>query len=120
MRVDKYLWAVRVFKTRTLATKLCKAGKVSIAEEQVKPSREVKVNEIIVVKKGAVSFQYKVLDFPKNRVGAKLVEQYMIDCTLPEELEKLEMINLSRKEQKWHGLGRPTKKDRRNIDKFME
>jgi ribosome-associated heat shock protein Hsp15 len=120
MRVDKYLWAIRVFKTRTLASKHCKAGKVSIDGEQVKPSRDLKLKEKIDVRKGAVTFSFKVIDFPKNRVGAKLVEQFGIACTDPDELAKLEMIQLSRKQQRWKGLGRPTKKDRRDIDNFLK
>lgn len=120
MRVDKYLWAIRAFKTRTLAAQSCKAGKVSIDDEVVKPSREVKQHDIISVRKGAITFMYKVVDIPKNRVGAKLVPDYAIDCTPQEELDKLEMIKEAQKQFRWKGLGRPTKKDRRDIDKFLE
>ena len=120
MRIDKYLWSIRVFKTRSLSAQYCRAGKVFIKEEAIKPSREVKQNDLIVVRKGSIQFAYKVIDIPKNRVGAKLVEQYALDCTPQEELDKLEMLLLAQKQNDWKGLGRPTKKDRRDIDKFFE
>jgi len=120
MRVDKYLWTIRVFKTRSLSAQYCRAAKVFIKDEAVKASKELKQGDLIVVRKGSIQFSYKVVDFPKNRVGAKLVEQYAIDCTSKEELEKLEMLLLAQKENTWKGLGRPTKKDRRDIDKFLD
>jgi ribosome-associated heat shock protein Hsp15 len=120
MRIDKYLWCIRVFKTRSISSEYCRAGKVSINEEAIKPSKEVKQNDLIVIRKGSIQFSYKVKEIPKNRVGAKLVEEYAIDCTSPIELEKLKMLLLAQKEDRWKGLGRPTKKDRRDIDKFLE
>lgn len=120
MRVDKYLWCIRVFKTRSLATEWCREGKVSILGEAIKAARELKGGEKITVRKGAIHFVYEVKDFPKSRVAAKLVPDYAIDMTPKEELDKLEMILLAKSEDRWKGLGRPTKKDRRDIDKFFE
>lgn len=119
MRVDKYLWCIRVFKTRTLATTACKEGRIIIDEEVIKPSRDVKPAEKIVIRKGAVHFHWKVLDIPKSRVGAKLVEQYAQDITPEEELHKLEMLKLGH-QQRPQGLGRPTKRDRRNWDRYFK
>ncbi len=119
MRVDKYLWAIRVFKTRTLATAACKEGRIIIDDESVKPSREIKAGEEIIIRKGAVYFHWKVIDLPKSRVGAKLVEQFAKDITPEEELSKLEMIRLGN-QQRPKGLGRPTKRDRRNWDEYFK
>ncbi|MFZ6052703.1 RNA-binding S4 domain-containing protein [Halocola ammonii] len=120
MRVDKYLWAVRVFKTRSLATKECKQGRISIDDAAVKPSREVKEGEVVDVRKGPITHSYKVLDFPKSRVGAKLVEDFMQEVTSDEQKEKMEKIKLAQKGQRRRGMGRPTKKDRRDINKFLK
>ncbi len=119
MRVDKYLWAIRVYKTRSLATSQVKENKVKVNEETVKPSRSVKAGDVIQLRKGAVYFTYKVLDLPKSRVGAKLVEEYSKNLTPPEELEKLEMMRMQRVERP-HGTGRPTKQERRDWEKFFE
>ncbi|MFM1931929.1 MAG: hypothetical protein RL226_1232 [Bacteroidota bacterium] len=119
MRVDKYLWAIRVFKTRTIATEACKDGRIVVGEDVVKPSREVKVGEKIRIRRGAVLFQWKVLALPTSRVGAALVPVYAEDITPEEEKKKMEMIRLGQ-EQRPRGLGRPTKKDRRNLDDFFE
>lgn len=119
MRCDKFLWAVRVFKTRTLSSSRCKEGKVFIGEETVKPSRTLKIGDVITVRKGAIHFQYEVIAFPKNRVGAKLVEEYCNDCTTAEEIEKFETIKLAQKSRP-RGLGRPTKRERRDLDKYFE
>jgi len=113
MRVDKYIWAIRVIKTRSQAAKLCKEGKVSIEGVKVKPARILRIGEIVDVRKGPVYFSYKIVELPKSRVGASLVKDYCIDVTKPEELEKLEMIKLTYKDNP-RGVGRPTKRDRRN------
>jgi ribosome-associated heat shock protein Hsp15 len=118
MRIDKYLWCVRVFKTRTQATDACKENRVSIAGEPIKPSRDLKKGEEITVRKGAVNFSYKVIEFPKSRVGAALVADYVTETTTPEERLKLEMIKEGHN-QRPRGLGRPTKRDRRDMDKFF-
>ena len=117
-RIDKYLWAVRVFKTRALATEACKKGKVLINDIQVKPSRSVNEGEIIYVKKMPVVYSYKVLDLIQKRVGAKIVDQYVTNITPQEEIDKLQMQDdfFIKRER---GAGRPTKKDRRIIDKLQ-
>jgi ribosome-associated heat shock protein Hsp15 len=119
MRVDKYLWCIRVYKSRTIAAEQCALGKVMIHDEPVKASRELKPGDAVTVRKGAIHFSYKVIDFPKMRVGAKLLDAYVENITSPEELKKLEMILLQQKQDRPRGLGRPTKKDRREIDYFF-
>ena len=85
MRVDKFLWAVRVFKTRSMASQHCREGKVFVDGKAVKPAREVKVGEVVNVRKGAVTFSHEVVSFPRSRVGAALVPDHMRDVTAPEE-----------------------------------
>ncbi len=118
-RIDKYLWSIRVFKTRSMATDACKKGKVRIDGQQVKASRLVKAGEEIEVKKPPVVYTYRVKGFPKNRVAAKLVTEYAADLTTEEEMAKLKMQDdfFIRRDK---GTGRPTKKDRRIIDKLKE
>lgn len=120
MRIDKYIWCIRVFKTRSLSALACRSGRVTIDEVECKPAREVKVGEEIVVRKGAIRFSWKVLAIPKNRMAAKLVPEFAEDITIAEELEKFEMIKLSYKETFRRKPGRPTKKDRRDLDKFFD
>ena len=119
-RVDKYLWAIRAFKTRSDATDACKGGKVKIAGVNAKPSKEVKPGDILQVKKGTVTFTYKVLQALEHRVGAKLVPEYAENLTPAEELEKLrapvETFFITRD----RGAGRPTKKDRREIEEIWD
>ena len=120
VRIDKYLWAIRVFKTRTDATDACKGGKVKIGTVNAKPSREVQVGEVIDVRKGAVTFTYKVLQLVDHRLGAKLVPDYAQNLTPESEMEKLrapvESFFLTRD----RGAGRPTKKDRREIEQIWD
>ncbi len=116
VRIDKYLWAIRVYKTRTDATDACKGGKIRINGLDIKPSKTVKVGDVITARKGSVTYTYKVVDLLEKRVGAKLVENYALNQTPAEELEKLrapiETFFLKRD----RGAGRPTKKDRRQMD----
>lgn len=116
VRIDKYLWAIRVFKTRTDATDACKGGKVRVNGADTKPSKSVKVGDTIVARKGAVTYTYKVLQLIDKRQGAKLVPNYAENLTPPEELAKLrapvETFFLKRD----RGAGRPTKKDRRQME----
>lgn len=119
MRVDKYLWAVRVFKTRSMASQHCREGKVFMDEKAVKPAREVKCGEVVEVRKGAVRFRYEVVSFPRSRVGAALVQDHVRDVTSPEELQKLEMIRLAQQDRP-KGVGRPTKRDRRDWEKAFK
>ena len=118
MRVDKYLWSIRLFKTRTLATDACRDGRIAIGEDVVKAARDVKVGDKISIRRGAIHFQWKVVAIPNYRVGAALVPTYAEDITSEDERRKLEMIRLGQ-EQRPRGLGRPTKKDRRNWDDFF-
>jgi len=118
-RIDKYLWCIRVFKTRSLATQACKEGKVFVGNTEAKASRELKAKDVITVKKGPIRYAYRVIAFPKNRIAAKLVPEFALDLTPPEEREKLLMLELALKDRDWFGLGRPTKKNRREMDKFL-
>ena len=120
MRIDKYLWCVRKYKTRSLATQQIKKDKVKVKEEDVKPSREVKPGDLITYRKEGVDFRLKVLDIPKSRVGAKLVADFMQDATAPEELEKQEFIRMMHTLNRPRGTGRPTKKERRDLDDFKD
>lgn len=120
MRIDKYLWCIRIFKTRSIGTEQCKLGKVFVNNELIKPSREVKVGETIKVRKGPIHFSFEVVAFPTSRVGAKLVSLYCKDVTEPAELERLERLKLQMNYDRPRGLGRPTKKERRLLDDFMD
>ncbi len=119
MRIDKFLWSVRIFKTRTVASEACKSCRVTMSGQFVKSSRDVKEGDIIEVKKNPIWRKYKVKKLLKSRVGAKLVEEHVEDLTPKEELEKLEMIRKSGILSRPRGYGRPTKKDRRDIEKLL-
>ena len=116
VRLDKYLWAIRVYKTRTDATDACKGGKVRLNGLDVKPSKEVKPGDTIVVRKGAVTYTYKALALVDKRLGAKLVPDYAEDLTPQEELNKLRAPVETFVLKRDRGAGRPTKKDRRQMD----
>ena len=120
MRVDKYLWCVRYFKTRSIATNACKKGQVKINDVAVKPSREVFPSDTIQIRKNQVNYIIEVLDHPPSRVGAKLVGLYYVDKTPAENLEKLDLLKYSKDYYRKKGTGRPTKKDRRDLDDFYE
>ncbi|MCY2687922.1 RNA-binding S4 domain-containing protein [Salinimicrobium sp. TH3] len=120
MRVDKFLWCVRYFKTRSVATEACKQGKVRMNDAIVKPSREVYPADKIQVRKNQINYQIDVLDLPKSRVGAKLVNLYITDITPSEELEKRELLKYSQDYYRKKGTGRPTKKDRRELDDWFD
>jgi ribosome-associated heat shock protein Hsp15 len=115
-RIDKWLWAVRIFKTRTIASDACKKGRVTINNAQKKASRMVKVGDIIKVKKSPIIYSFKVLQPLEKRVGAKLVKDYMENVTTPDQYELLEMSRISGFVDRARGTGRPTKKDRRELD----
>jgi len=119
MRIDKFLWAIRVMKTRSKVAIHCKEGKVSLNGDKLKPSKILTIGDVVVVRKGAVSFSFKVLSFPKSRVGAALVSEYAKNITPQDQLDKLEMIRLSNRD-KPNGVGRPTKRERRSWDKVFE
>lgn len=118
VRIDKWLWAVRVFKTRTIASEACKKGRVLIDNNSVKPSRMIRIGEIVQVKKPPVTYSFKVLDIAQKRMGAKLVPDFMENVTPPEEYEVLEMNKLSGFIDRQRGSGRPTKKERRDLEDF--
>ncbi|MFY0630991.1 MAG: RNA-binding S4 domain-containing protein [Flavobacteriaceae bacterium] len=120
MRIDKYLWCIRVFKTRSIATEACKKGQVKIDNSSIKPSKEVYGNEVIAVRKNQMNHQIEVLGIPESRVGAKLVHIYRKDVTPKEEFDKLELLKYSKDYYRKKGTGRPTKKDRRDIDDYQD
>jgi ribosome-associated heat shock protein Hsp15 len=119
VRIDKWLWAVRVFKTRSLASVACRSGKVNINHIQVKPSRETKVGDVVVI---TINPQFtrtvQVLDLLSNRVSAKLIPDFALELTPKAEYEKLKIFNKFINERRERGIGRPTKKHRRDIDKL--
>jgi len=117
VRIDKYLWCIRVFKSRSIATDACDGGKVKIDGSSVKPSRHVKIGEVITIQQGYVKRSFKVIDLLEKRVGAPLVKNYAADITPQEELDKLQTERFISYESKFKGSGRPTKKDRRLIEK---
>lgn len=119
VRLDKYLWAIRAFKTRGDATKACKGNKVKVNEVASKPAKLVEVGDIIQVRKGAVFYRYKVLKLAQNRVGAKLVPDLAKNITPKEELDKLNVPHETVFLQRDRGMGRPTKKDRRVLEDVM-
>jgi len=118
VRIDKWLWAVRLFKTRSQATDACRGGKVKIDGHNVKPSREINIADEIEIQLGPIKKKVRVLQIIKNRVAAKLVPDLSEDLTPAEEYEKLDMQRQLNHEIRDHGIGRPTKKDRREIDKL--
>ena len=118
IRIDKYLWAVRIYKTRNLAAEACKKGRVSINGISVKSSRLINKDDVFMVKKNPVIFIYKVKELLDNRVGAKLVDNYLENMTSEEELQKLDVNSKVVFIKRDKGAGRPTKKERREIDKL--
>lgn len=120
VRVDKWLWAMRIFKTRTIATEACKKGRVSVDNTIIKPSRTVKQGDIVQVRKPPVTYSFKVLQCTENRLGAKLVPEYMENVTPQSELDLLEVVKISGFIDRRKGLGRPTKREGRELSKFTE
>jgi ribosome-associated heat shock protein Hsp15 len=120
IRIDKFLWSVRLYKTRSIASEECRKGRIIINNVSVKPSRTVLKNEIITVKKPPVNYSYKVIEPIENRVGAKLVAQFIEDITPEEEKLKLEIAHSGGIVYRDKGTGRPTKKDRRQIDRISD
>jgi ribosome-associated heat shock protein Hsp15 len=118
MRIDKWLWAVRIFKTRSQASESCKKGKVMINDVQTKPSREVNVNDIVNVKKPPAIFTYKVTGILQKRSSAKIASEHYEDLTPEEEINKIKIKNKNKNMFAYKGEGRPTKKQRRKLDEF--
>lgn len=117
-RIDKWLWAARIFKTRTIASEACKKGRISINGVQVKPARMIKPGDVIQVRKPPVTYSFKVLQAIEKRVGAKLVPDVLENVTTPDQYELLEMSKISGFVDRARGTGRPTKKDRRSMEEF--
>lgn len=120
MRIDKYLWATRYYKTRGKATEACKKGHIKVNATNSKPSKEVFIGEKIMVRKNQINYELEVLDLPPNRVGAKLVDLYRRDITPKEAFENLEILKFSKDYYRKKGTGRPTKKDRRDLEDYTE
>ena len=118
-RIDKWLWAARIFKTRTIAADACKNGRVTIEGVNVKPSRMVKVGETVSVRKPPITYSFRILKAIEQRVGAKLLPEIYENVTAPEQYELLEMTRISGFVDRARGTGRPTKKDRRSLDAFI-
>jgi ribosome-associated heat shock protein Hsp15 len=119
-RIDKWLWVVRIYKTRSIATKACAGGKVKIEGNTVKASRMVRKGDIIQVRKRVIKYEYKVLKIAEKRMGAKLVPDFLEDITPEEELDKLESAHKQPLQAREKGQGRPTKKERRVMDKVRD
>lgn len=119
IRVDKFIWCTRLAKTRSKATDLIKKGKVKLNNESIKPSKEIQIGDVIQLSKANAVFEYEVLAELKIRVGAKLVGEYINDITKEEELEKYKIYSVAQNTYKQYGTGKPSKKDRRNLDDFL-
>lgn len=120
MRIDKYLWCIRFYKTRSIATVACKKGVVRVNDTIVKPSKDVYPGDRILVRKSQINYSYEILDLPTSRLGAKLVDQYCKNTTPKEAFDNLELLKYSKEYYRKKGVGRPTKKDRRDIEDFTD
>lgn len=119
VRIDKWLWAVRIFKTRTIATEACKKGRVTVSDGIIaKPSRMIKLGDVINVRKPPITYSFRVLALTENRLGAKLVPEYMENITPKEQYDLLEVVKVSGFIDRRKGLGRPTKREGRELEKF--
>ena len=119
-RIDKWLWAVRIYKTRSIAAEACKKGHISIGDRTAKPAHNIRVGDIVNVKKAPITYSFRVLKCAENRVGAKLVPELMENITSQEQYEILEMSKISGFIDRQQGTGRPTKKERRDLDSFVD
>ncbi len=120
MRIDKYLWCTRYYKTRSIATEACKKGHIKLNGANVKPSKDVFTGEKLTIRKDQINYEILVLDIPKNRVGAKLVDLYRKDITPEEAFQNQDLLKFSKDYYRKKGTGRPTKKDRRDIDSYSD
>lgn len=119
VRIDKWLWATRLFKTRSIAADACKKGRVFVRDTAVKPSAMIKVGDVVRVRKAPITLSFEVLALTQNRMGAKLVPEFLKNVTPPEEYEALELQKLSGFVDRAKGTGRPTKKERRDLEQFI-
>ena len=120
MRIDKYLWSVRYYKTRSIATQACKKGAVRINNAAVKPSRDVYPGDNVTLRKNQINYSLRVIEVPKSRVGPKLVDLYRVDTTPKEAFQQQELLKYSKEYYRKRGMGRPTKKDRRDIEDYTK
>lgn len=120
MRVDKFLWCVRYFKTRSIATTACKKGQVKVNGDVIKPSRDVYISDKIMIRKNQINYELIVNDIPASRIGAKLVDIYRTDITPKEAFETQDQLKYAKDYYRKKGTGRPTKKDRRDIEDFND
>lgn len=118
-RFDKFVWSVRLAKTRSKSADRISKGKILLNHEKAKPSKEVKKGDIVVILEHSSRLEYKIIELLDKRVGAKLVENYIVDITAPEELEKLRLYRLAQRSYREKGEGKPTKKDRRSLDDYL-
>lgn len=118
-RIDKWLWSVRIYKTRSVAATACKNSRVRIGENIVKPASPVKEGDIVKVRKPPITYSFRVIGIPPSRVGAKLVSQFLENITPQSEYDLIELQKMSGIQKRGKGLGRPTKKERRDLDEFM-
>ena len=119
LRCDKYIWAVRLAKTRSIATELISKGKIKINGVSTKPSKEIKVGDMIFISKNAAVFSYKVIQLLDKRVGAKLVSEYLLDITSAEEIEKFRTYQIAQQSYRENGSCKPSKKERRYLGDFL-
>ena len=120
MRIDKFLWCIRFYKTRAISAEEVKKNRVRVGENVLKPSKEVNVGEVYTIRKNQIDYKIKVIQIPANRVGAKLVSLYIQDLTPPEQMELMKQRMSSQNYYRQKGLGRPTKRDRRDLDDFID
>ena len=120
VRIDKWMWAVRLFKTRTLAAEACKKGHVMIGGNSQKASKRIRVVDVVQIKRAPITYSFKVLALSENRMGAKLVPEFMENVTPQDQIEILELSRYTSNGQRDRGAGRPTKKDRRDINEYTE
>jgi ribosome-associated heat shock protein Hsp15 len=120
IRIDKWLWAVRIFKTRTIAVEACKKNRVTVNDVPAKPARTVKIGDVIAVRKSPITYSFRVLALTGNRIGAKLTPNFFENITPPEQYEILKLQKISGFIDRAKGTGRPTKKERRDLDDFVE
>ena len=119
-RIDKWLWSVRIFKTRSIASEYCKKGRVLIRDISVKPAKDIHIGDIIIVRKPPVNYSFRVKGIPRNRIGAKLTPEYVENITSQDELQKLDPNFMAFYGNRDKGTGRPTKKERRSIDTILD
>jgi ribosome-associated heat shock protein Hsp15 len=119
VRIDKYVWCVRLAKTRSQASEQVSKGKIKLNKSNTKSAKEVKIGDILSISKNSAVFEYKILALLEHRVGAKLVADYLIDVTLPEEIEKFKLYNQAQSQYRDNGSGKPTTKDRRDLESFF-